>query len=366
MSTIPSLTGFRQRSQQAQRRSGNKKRQVAASSQPPARCSFLDQRFAPLLYPSYPFIKKQRSIEKNFYTGLHHLCSFYNLPSPDVAELPYPYSVYSAYQQTASLLHHQHPDLALHMMQDDQGQLHVGVIKTFNTDRTGYYIPVKPLIKLMKGKKANPTAQLIISIMAYLHQVVDIPFFTDETCYVANTYESIESMLIDAEDEFEQGEHEEYLDEVAFVKAQGKRIYSLISKPAALLQLEARITNYAPNTLLESVLAEVGKQALQLYQAFPTRSYYDLINLEAAEHDSYSEVLQIDQYLTFHWAWEGFLGEQLREFCNTDYGECMYTVEPQSIQLFTAPQQKETHDFRFEEKLFDLLDSFIYVLNNLP
>jgi hypothetical protein len=347
------------------KRSRDQKRQFTTSPQPPAGIAFLNHRFAPLIDRNWPFRNQQDAVEQIFFTGLQNLCSFYQLPVPDVAAIAYPYSIFYAHQQTSAALKERHPDVQLHLLQDDEGSLHVGCVKTFETDHRLYFIPVKPLFDLLYRKKATATAQLIISLMAWLNKIVDIPFFTEPSCYVSYTYECIENMLNDAEDEYEEAEYHEYLEEMEYIKAKGEKVMKLISHPAALSEMETRITTYEPNTLLESVLAQVGKQALALRQAFPNRSYLDqIIELDDEERDCQT-IVQVDKYLSFHWSWEGYAGEQLHEFVKCDTMEAIETEEPKAVQLFDNPQDKETHDFRFEEKLFDILDSFIYVLNNL-
>jgi hypothetical protein len=77
-------------------------------------------------------------------------------------------------------------------------------------------------------------------------------------------------------------------------------------------------------------------------------------------------MVQMDKYLSFYWSWKGYSGEQLVEFANCDLSNAVEVEEPQSIQLFDNPQPEETHDFSFEDRLFDILDSFVYVLRNLP
>lgn len=178
-------------------------------------------------------------------------------------------------------------------------------------------------------------------------------------------------MLLDCEGEYEAEEWQEYIQDFEKAKHAGLHILQLICKPAALRNLEKRVTAYQPNTLLEAVLHEVGKKALQLLRDYPERSFWDTLSLDYAEdeadedEDEYYNTVQVDKYLSFFWSWEGFAGEQLSEHVNCDTMEALHVEEPRSIQLFDSPQPKATHDFSFVERLLDTLDSFIYVLNHL-
>lgn len=366
MPTLSPATRVYPKPQLSKRRSRDQKGHLQTSPQQPAGLAFLDQRFAPLVKRHWRFRKQQRTVEPVCLAGIQHVCAFYDLPLPDVDNIAYPYSIYCAHKQVSEALKEPPHDVQLQIFEDDEGSLHVGCIKTYPTDHRLYYIPVKPLLPLLRRKKATTTVQLIISLMAWLHHEVEIPLFTTPSCYVAYTYECIESMLKDAEEEYDEAEYHEYLEEVEDAKKKGKKVKQLIDHPAALTEFETRIITYCPNTLLEAVLAEVGKQALQLRREFPNRSYLERINVFDDKEEDYQNIVQVDKYLSFHWSWNGYLGEQLHEFARCDTMEATEIEEPQSIQLFDTPQEKETHDFRFEEELFDILDSFIYVLNNLP
>ncbi|MEP7375697.1 MAG: hypothetical protein ABI675_20030 [Chitinophagaceae bacterium] len=345
----------------------HKKRSAEIGARSSARRGFLDYCFPPLIEKSWRFFNRQKEVENAVFNSIHNLCAFYGMPKPDVSSVVYPYNIYITHRDTAAELLQHHPDLQLHIFEKDDGTISVGTLKTFDTGRIVYYIPIQPLTSLLNSKKTKATATVIISMMAWLHQIIHVPFYSDGSNYVGYTHECIETMLLDAEDEHDEADWKEYINDIETAKQGSQRIKRLICQPAALERFAKRVETYEPNTLLEAALHITAQKALQLFRDYPTRSYFDTIltTLDEEERD-YNETLQVDKYLSFHWSWKGYLGEQLFEYVNSDNMEAIEVEEPQSIQLFDTPQQKDTHDFSFEERLLEIIDSLIYVLNNLP
>lgn len=365
MSTISQPTRVRPKPQLSKGRGCRKERPVTTGPAAPADSAFLNYQFPILTNKGWRWKRHQEAIEATFFSALQNVCSLYDLTMPDVSDQPYPYSIYYAHKVVDAELQLRHSHLCLHLFEDEEGGFHVGTLSTYSVGNTFFFVPVQPVLPLLKRKKKHATGQLILSIMAWLHRVVGIPFFTDESCYVTYTYDCIENMLLDSGDEYEEAERQEYIDEMQLVKSGGRKVFRLINQPRHLDAFEKRVQSYSPNTLVEAVLLVLAQKALQLYQEFPTRSYLHQLQSYGEEQDYY-EMVQMDKYLSFYWSWKGYSGEQLVEYANCDLSNAVEVEEPQSIQLFDTPQEKETHDFSFEDRLFDILDSLIYVLTNLP
>jgi hypothetical protein len=365
MSVIQKPRTVHRKAQLPAGRRRDKKRPAAGRAVAPVGGCFLDYTFPPLIEESWRFLNRQQEVEGAVFSSLRNVCALYRLTEPVGTDLFYPVNIHTAFQQVEAELREQQPDVHLHLFQQEAGTICAGTIKTFGA--TEFFIPVEPLHRLLERKKPMNTARLMISLMAWLYQVVDIAYYTDESTYVSYTHECIESMLVDCEGEYEPEEFLEHMKDVEKAKQAGQMICELIRKPYALKQFEKRVISYEPHTLLESVFAETAKQALELYRQFPKRSFMDKVQTELdGEDQDYYETIQVDKYLSFHWSRRGFLCEQLWEHVNNDTAEAMYTEEPQSIQLFDTPQAVETHDFTFEQRLYDVLDAFIYFLKNMP
>jgi hypothetical protein len=143
----------------------------------------------------------------------------------------------------------------------------------------------------------------------------------------------------------------------------GDELRGSLINPFYLEEMENKVTHFKHRDNRELAFKNLGIEALALYQAYPNRSIFDHINpdlLCPEENDRVSA----GQYVSFYWSSEDCFNDTLTDMVNNEFQEMGEQEEPTSVQIFSEPQEKETHDFDFETRLFSFINRLIELLND--
>jgi hypothetical protein len=302
--------------------------------------------------------------EGEFFNSLSFLAELYGFeaPRPDIA--PYPRNISLALDFATQQVQKVRPSIELMIIEDDA---HLATISTYLQMSTGsdlYYIPQEPLHRLLELPKRKREANLLLSIFAYLHQVLRIDTFTDESSYLYYYYDMMRTP------DFIDGRHdlEEIMDETTKAFKGGKKIAKRMRQRVHLRDLEARTNSFRTTSPTTSTLHDLAVQATKLYRDYPDRSIHPSIpSYVEPPYDEYqgeNDPIQSQQYLSFCWEYDGVLAESVVEWVNLDLQEAMGCDEPLNYQLFDQPQTAISVSLDFEERVFALLSSLCYYLIN--
>lgn len=314
----------------------------------PAYHDFLNYSFLPLIAEDHSELQEEEKAEKEFFQSLAWLVRLYKLELPPRRNNVYPYNITLAYQQAVASLKKLRPELSLIVVQDERHTACLATTKVFDTSSALYYINVRPLHLLLQKKESKATAMLLLSLFAYLHQVVKVPYYTDKSTYLFYCYRIINEWI--------RGKP----DAGTAVKA-GARIYKKIVLPCHLDMFARRVNEFTPIGIWERSLHSICKQALALYIKYPAHSVFNMIKNKLLEPDR--EKVCLEQYLSFFWDGKDMLYHTMIGYVNTGL-EKMETIDgPMAIQIFDRPQQQEQHDLDFAEQLFRLVEELAHLLN---
>lgn len=337
----------------------------------PAQCAprpvadaFLRSRFEPIRLTDQVELQDQIGVESSFFTSLVHLATLYNLPlealtSPAV----YPLNIALSYQLVERSLQQVAPNLELIIIQDEHRLATLATVERFELDYCAYYIPVQPYWELRKKRTRKARTDLIATLLNYLDQAIQVPYFVDAGSYVEYEYDQIRENYEEYEDEEEREELYTYLEQIDH---QGRRCRSHFRKAASIASLAERVARFKPKSNSDQCLLGVAKQVLTLSQHYPGRSIWGSIEPKVELKEDFGEPpIQLDQYLSFVWANNDMPFDWIVETLNNCCEAGSQVDAPKSLQLFDQPQAKAKHSFHFETLLFGLLDEFIPYLNNL-
>jgi hypothetical protein len=299
-------------------------------------------------------LKYRHGIEKSYFDSLSNLAALYKFEPLNVDDKVYPYNIHLSFEHARNFLKIIHPDTHLVIINDESRTAGLATVKNYNTGTCLYYIAIEPLHSLLKEGKNKKRAELLLSVFAYLYQIVNVPYFGIDGNYLFYAYEAIQQWIEEAPEEWEEDEYKEMISQFRFRKYVGQIIERKIRHPIHLKLFEARLKGFVPQSYFDEALLEVAQKFSELYIDYPKRSIdaATQFNLLAADEE---DSITVDQYLSFFWSAEGFLYDQLMDYVTTSLQELCAINEPQDIQHFDTLQTAITHCFDFEERFFDLL-----------
>ena len=325
---------------------------------------FLRSAFVPRFASDGGFLKDYRILEQNFFASLGYLKSLYGFETEDVSAHPFPQNIIKAYKSAKETMETEHPELGLVIMQNERTWAALATYAEYNIDRTLFYIPIRPLFDLFKDRYKQKTVLMLMSVYAYLKDILKIPFYIFPDAYLYNVYDCFRDYL------FGEGDcnGDDYFTSVSHIlknaDRKGRAFLIKISRREHLEDFEKRIKGFSPYGKWENDVWKVCKSFYRLYRKYPNRKISDSIRngfLEPQEE----ERMYFQHYLSFAWDMDDMMTRELIGHINTDLQETGTIEQPMSIQVFDKPQRKITLDLCFEKALFKLIDRLIGLLFEL-
>lgn len=354
---------IRSRFGQNSRRRRNTKNKITLRPPVSAGHGFLKHRFLPV-WDGWPLQGGQHEIEAEFYQSLSYLETLYKFKTPRSKARIFPFNIAGDFEAARQSLEKIDPKLTLFINIDGQQKLCLCTAKPYNTAATLFYIPVKPLNILRKNKRKTKTANLLLSIFSYLHLVLDIPYYRNESSFLNNCYHVMKEQFDQYEDEGEEIEPD-ILKKFKELKTVGDKLLKKINDPFQVEQLKKRVKQFVPADKFDKQILGVAKSALKIYGQFPNQTIYDHI----PEHLLYPEEfdrITADQYISFYWSDENdYISNWVFEYVNGCFENCGAIDEPVNYQVFDSPQKEPAHDLSFAKAVFGTIEKLCTALNDI-
>jgi hypothetical protein len=309
--------------------------------------------------------RNYQQTEAEFFSSANYLCKLYNITLPDVAGLCFPQNVSATYAQVCKELKKKDNTAECIILRDEKHKATLATLKRYDTGQCLYYIPVRPVWRLVQTAEQQPLAEMFLSVFACLYQVAEIPFYRDNSSYLVYEYDMLDQWINEAQDEGdneEQAYRDEQSADLTELAEAGDQLLKFICRPYWLEQLETHISAYRrwENWDLETEC--LASAFLQLFKDYPKQSVFDHIRPDLFEPEETDRV-RPNQYISFYWSGEDSLYEMLFEMINNEIQECGITDEPMIVQVFDSPQNQPLNDLNFEKRLFELIDQLCKILN---
>ncbi|WP_158991721.1 hypothetical protein [Mucilaginibacter sp. L196] len=354
-------------------------RQLRSKTRPSARCrrgsakpvkerteriggnGFLNHQFKPF----WAYNGDRNGVEREFFNSLSNLCGYFDLALPDVSAYAFPQNIYKSWEMANGQIKKAHKNLDCIIGQDAQHNSTLATVSCMDTGTTLYFIPVRPYWRWAQCSQQQTIAELVLVIFAYLHQVVKIPFYTEDDSCLNGHYEMIEQWINDTygEEDNEQEYQDEQLDDLYTLRNAGTHIYRQLIHPHWLAQMETVILNYRHTDKWELEWELLALEFLQLYRQYPNTSVFDNIHPDLF-HPEEEERIGAEEYISFYWSGRDSIIDTLDEVINNRFQEMTVMDEPVALQKFDhIPTEKNT-GFDFETRLFDLIKRLSQLLND--
>jgi len=363
MEDIRTVRTVRRQTGQAARCGRNKAQSFKERTTRNGGYGFLNHTFQPF----WLFDGDSEKAEDGFFRSLAHLCQHYDLLLPDVSELSFPQNVYRAWQVVSERIEAIDNKLDCVILQDDTHAATLATISRYDTGRTLYYIPFKPLWKWVNDSEQQAAANVVLAIFSYLYQVVQIPSYTDPYTFLGGQYRYVEDWIneeaYEDEDDETKGYREEQLGELYQMQNSGLHLQRLMEDKARLENFADTVLTYANAEVRDNDLAILAIEFVQLYQAYPNRSYLDAIRPDLY-YPELDERIKAEEYVSFYWSGNDSVIETVMDMINCSFQEMSITDEPVEVTLFDHEQPAHAPSFGFESRFFPLLNKLAEFLDD--
>lgn len=363
MQTIQAVRGIHRKHKPIARCRGDKEKQTQFRSARTITDGFLKQQFLPL-YEQGENVPNPIQTQKGFFDSLAILTRLYGFERVEVTNKSYPYNILLTHEHIQKQFRKSHQNIELKILQDDDGRVKLATNHTYNTGNTLYYIPVLPLYRLLQNKKQKQTAELLLSVFAYLYHIVGIPYYRENNSYLFYNYECMEEWLIDDLENNEAEEDNRIISEFNEAVYYGDVMLRKIFNPYHLNSFQNRVDTYKLNTPFEKECLAVAQKALELLREYPSETIFS--NTSNCEFDSDEGVIKAEQYISFVADNDGLLYENIVRIVNDEFNECSEIEEPTVLQIYDTENDLSNNVLDFEYRLFPLINDLCTLLNNMP
>jgi hypothetical protein len=355
-------------------------RRTGRAVKPPARCGrgkakpapkrtrrsdgngFLNYSFLPF----WAFSGNREKIAREYFHSLANLCKHYELVIPPT-EIPFPQNIYATWQEVEKQVRAVDREHHCMILEAKGKQAVLSVVKTFDLSNCLFYIPVRAYWHWSQGAEHSAITELVTVIFAYLHQVVDIPFYAESGSFMDYQYDTLEQWVGETEneglnDEEDKEWRKQQEDTLYELRRAGGHIMPIIKNPVWLDKMESVITNYHHRDKHELEWELLAVDFLQLYHQYPKRSLADGIHEDLVYPDE-EERIRADEYMSFYWSDKDCFQHELLEMVNCSFQERPVMDEPTAIYYFDTMPDPNRKDFDFENRLFDLIERLRDLLN---
>ncbi|TKT84894.1 hypothetical protein [Dyadobacter frigoris] len=347
-------------------RSTGRKGQTGQFAAQPASYDFLNRRFLPLCSVDENILPKGRNTERDFFSSLSILAKAYHFDPIDVTDKAYPYNVLLSHWDASLKIGNANPHTKL-LVVEKKNKTVLATKTVYDTGSTLFYIPVVPLQRLLTRTDREPCAAVILSVFAYLHQIVRIPFYRDQSSYLFWLYQMTEEWLTQEPEGWEENDFVDNLKELERAAKTGEGIKMLIVQKKHLDGFEKRLNGFMPSDDFENRCFAMTKSAYELFLQYPKRTVFDQMEDFARAQDSEECYIRPEQYMSFIADSSGWLFEQMTEMVNNDFNECSTIQEPVVWTMFDGtPTPDLTDGLDFEKRLFSLISDLCDLLNEIP
>jgi hypothetical protein len=363
MQAIQTVRGIRGRHKQASRCAGSKKEPEQFRSARPFADGFLRHSFLPL-FEMGKKIPDQFQVEKDFFTSLAILSGLYGFEVVDTAGKSYPYNILLAHAGIQKQLNSLSRDIELSIMKDNDNSIKLATKHIYNTCNTLYYIPVLPLYRLLQDSRQKQTAELLLSVFAYLYHIAGIPYYREDSSCLYYHYECMEEWIMDELEDEESESGNSMISELNKASFYGDVMHRKMYNPYHLSVFEKRIRSYKCTNSFEKDSLSVAKQALALMLEYPSGTIFQNTSNEVFESEE--GIIRAEQYISFIAETDGQLYENIARVINDELNECSEIEEPSLLQIYDAQNELTHKALDFECRLFPLLNDLCTLLNNMP
>lgn len=317
--------------------------------------AFLKQRFYTRLQEPMEVADCDKDkLQRDFYKSLRLTSKKLGIKIRNTRRIPYPYNISASLIEFKKQLKVKTFDWKEVRLIHDNGSTYFAQEKRYDTGMTLYYIPVIPLYTILQKKETEKVGLLLLSLYAYLYQVLSIPYYRDEGCYLNHLYEILEDWAIN------ERAGKITFTQIKDAKVIGDRVKELICDPIQLKSFGKRLRSFRPKTSFDNSCLIICQRFYETYRKYGKRRIDHNINplRYRDEIDETDRPVMLDDYVSFCASLKGDLFDTLCETASDEFQEYSEIDEP---VRFVPYDQIDTDrgNFDFETAVFGGIDDLL-------
>ncbi|MGF7079068.1 hypothetical protein [Mucilaginibacter sp. UYCu711] len=377
MQTLSATTGIQQRLRPLTRCERSQPEQTPFSPCGFTANGFLNHCFLPLYEPAaeLPVIK---DLETGVFNSLSILEKQYDIKVMDVSDKPYPYNILLAYWNAEQQVCKGKSQTELYIICDDNDNVKMATKEYVSTGHTLYYIPILPLYRLLKSGTDKRSAELLLSVCAYLYHITGIPYYRDEDSFLFYHYEILEDWIENDVDQMDERDVNSERSALRSANHYGDIMQRKLFNKYHLDHFAERVQQFHAHSPFAEESLKLAKSTLDLWASFPNGNLFRHVNdgfpekdEREEEEDEYNEEeenspILLSEIVHFIAENEGSLYDSLAEMVNSEFNEKSSTQEPVLVKVYDGQLAGNTDTLDFERRLFGLIDNLCILLDDLP
>ncbi|MES2108931.1 MAG: hypothetical protein V4577_09305 [Bacteroidota bacterium] len=378
MQTLSATTSIQQGLRPVTRCEGSQSEQTPVSPCGFIADGFLNHCFLPIYEPAaeLPDIKE---VEEGVFNSLSLLEKHYDIALLDVSDKPFPYNILLAYWNAEQQVCKGKSYTELFIISDDTENVKLATKEYVSTGHTLYYIPVLPLYRLLKSGKDKRSAELLLSVCAYLYHITGVPYYRDEDSYLFYHYEILEDWIENDLDQMDERDINFERSALRSANHYGDIMQRKLFNKYHLEHFSERVQQFQADSLFAEQCLKLATNALDLWTSFPDGflfrhigdSFPEKEESSEEDDDEYNEeerdnTILLSEIVHFIAENEGSLYDSLAEMVNSEFNEKGSTQEPVLVKVYDHQLDENNDTLDFERRLFDLIDNLCVLLNDLP
>lgn len=317
--------------------------------------AFLKFRFYPRLQETEIVQDCDRlKMDRDFFKSLSLIAKKFSLTVPDCTHIPFPYNISESMAHLKKQLKKEVIEWKEVRLIHHHNSTYFAKEDRYDTGMTLYYIPVVPLYNILQNIETLQVGELLLSVYAYIFQVLGVPYYRNEDCYLNSMYEMLENWVYD------DGAEEEFIQQIDDAKKIGDFMIKLFIDPNNLFSYHNRLKSFVAKTDFEEKCLTIATAFYELSVNYPNvridRKFFPLRFREETDNDE--RPIAMDNYISFCASIQGSLFESLCQSVNDDLQEYSEIDEPTRFIPYDNRKIKE-NNFDFETKVFDAIDDLI-------
>ncbi|RWY48336.1 hypothetical protein [Mucilaginibacter gilvus] len=378
MQTLSATTGIQQGLRPLTRCTRSQPEQAPVSPCGFTADGFLNHRFLPLYEPAAE-LPEIKDLETGVFNSLSIFEKQYDIKVMDVSDKPHPYNILLAYWNAEQQVCKGKSHTELCIISDDADKVKLATKEYVSTGHTLYYIPILPLYRLLKSGKDKRSAELLMSVCAYLYHITGIPYYRDEDSFLFYHYEILEDWIENDVDQMDERDVNSERSALYSANYYGDIMQRKLHNQYHLEHFAERVQQYRAHTDFEEGCLKLAKDALDLWSSFPNGILFRHVNDSFPEkedsngednddgyYDEMDSTIRLSEIVHFIAENEGSLYDSLSEMVNSEFNEKSSTQEPVLIRVYDEQLAGNTDTLDFERRLFELIDNLCILLNDLP